>query len=298
MNTQLEIVAADGNRCGESPIWDGERRRLLWTDVEGALVYEHVPATGETSILSRGTSVAGIGLDRAGGLLFAGSGGLVLWRGPGDIRPIVTEHDGEALNINDMIVDARGRVYAGTLYWNASGEMEKHGKLYRVDPGGQVEVVDEGIELANGLGFSGDGRTLYFTDSAARSIYAYDVDPASGALANRRLFVRIPGHEGVPDGLTVDAEEHVWSAQWYGAQVVRYDPEGRVERRIPMPVTQVSSVGFGGDDLIDLYITSAADPWPSRLAPPGWDPAASNTGGSLYRLRLGIRGRAEHRAAF
>lgn len=298
MNTQLEIVAADGNRCGESPIWDGERRRLLWTDIEGAVLYEHVPATGQTTVIRRGRSVAGIGLNRAGGLLVAGSGGLALWGGSDDVRPIVSEHAGEALNFNDMIVDARGRVYAGTLYWNADGEMERYGKLYRIEPGGEIAVVDDGIELANGLGLSGDGRTLYFADSAARAIYAYDVDGESGALAKRSLFVRVPSDEGIPDGLTVDAEDHVWSAQWYGAQVVRYDPDGHVERRIALPVTQLSSVGFGGDDLTDLYVTSAADPWPSRLAPPGWDAAASNAGGSLYRLRPGVQGREEHRAAF
>jgi sugar lactone lactonase YvrE len=158
--------------------------------------------------------------------------------------------------------------------------------------------VAEGIELANGLGFSRDNRTLYFTDSAARTIYAYDVRPDSGELSNRRVFARVPGDEGLPDGLTVDDEDHVWSAQWYGAQVVRYDPDGKVERRIPMPVTQVSSVAFGGEDLTDLYITSAADPWPSRLAPPGYDFAAPNVGGSLYRLRGEIRGKLEHPGAF
>jgi D-xylonolactonase len=296
MNTQWEIVAANGNRCGESPIWDGERRRLLWTDIEGRLVYQHVPATGETSVLCRGIPVAGIALGGAGELLFGGGEGLTVWRGSQEVRPLVTEHAGEALNINDLTVDARGRIYAGTLYWNAAGEMEKHGKLYLIEGSGAACVVDEGIELANGLGLTGDGRTLYFADSAARAIYAYDVDRESGALANRRLFVRVPGDEGIPDGLTVDAEDHVWSAQWYGARIVRYDPDGRVERRVSMPVTQVSSVGFGGDDLADLYVTSAADPWPSRLAPPAWD-AAADAGGSLYRVRPGVRGRPEHRAA-
>lgn len=296
MNTPLEVVAANGDRCGESPIWDGERGRLLWTDIEGGRVCQHVPATGETSVISEGISVAGIALARGGALLFGGGDGLALWRGPDDVSPLAAEHDGVALTINDILVDARGRVYAGTLYWNAAGEMERHGALYLIDGRGAPRVVDEGIELANGLGLSGDGRTLYFADSAARAIYAYDVDPDSGTLAGRRLFVRVPGDEGIPDGLTVDAEDHVWSAQWYGGQVVRYDPDGRVERRIPLPVTQVSSVGFGGADLADLYITSAADPWPSRLAPPGWNPAA-DTGGSLYRIRPGVQGRPEHRAA-
>ena len=160
-----------------------------------------------------------------------------------------------------------------------------------------MRVVDEGVEIANGLGLSPDDRTLYFADSARRVIYAYDADPATGDLSRRRVFVQVPRDEGLPDGLTVDREGFVWCAQWYGGQVVRYDPDGKVERRIAMPVRQVSSVIFGGDDLTDLYITTAADPWPSPLAPPGYDFSATNVGGSLYRLRTDIQGRPDHRAA-
>jgi D-xylonolactonase len=110
--------------------------------------------------------------------------------------------------------------------------------------------------------------------------------------------VKVPPDEGLPDGLTVDAQGFVWCAQWYGAQVVRYDPEGKVERRIKMPVTQVSSVAFGGDDLTDLYITTAGENWPSAYAPPGYDVNTPDLGGSLYRLRIGIRGKPEHLADF
>jgi D-xylonolactonase len=158
-------------------------------------------------------------------------------------------------------------------------------------------VVDEGIEIANGLGFSPDNRTLYFADSARRVIFAYDVDASSGDLSRRRIFVQVPRDEGLPDGLTVDRKGFVWCAQWYGSQVVRYDPEGRVERRIALPVRQVSSVIFGGDDLSDLYVTTAADPWPSPLAPAGYDASAADQGGSLYRIRLDVQGRSDFPAA-
>src|SRR5207253_6018006 len=124
----------------------------------------------------------------------------------------------------------------------------------------------------------------------------YGVQPDTGALSNRRVFVQVPADEGIPDGLTVDSEGYVWSAQWYGSQVVRYDPDGAVERRITMPVTQVSSVGFGGDDLTDLYITTAGESWPSPLAPTDYDFNAPNIGGSLYRARLEIHGKPEHHA--
>jgi D-xylonolactonase len=295
VNNTLEIIAQDNNRCGEGPIWDATLGRLLWTDAEDTLIYQYYPASGEKSILCRDVMAVGIVLNQTGELLFSGPEGLTLWRAPGDYRKLITEYEGEALSFNDLIADPAGRVYVGSYYWGENG-MEKHGKLYLVDTNGDLHVVDEGIELANGLGFSPDDRTLYFTDSAARRIYAYDVHPQTGELSHKRLFVQVPREEGLPDGMTVDSQGFVWSAQWYGSQIVRYDPDGKVERRIEMPVRQVSSVAFGGPDLMDLYITSAGASWPSPLAPPGYDFQAPNMGGSLYRLRLDIPGRLEHRA--
>ena len=293
----LEVIADDGNLIGEGPIWDGERNRLLWTDISSSLVYQ-IDAAGTKSIINRGLVVNGIGLNGDGRLVFSGAGGLFLWSGEGgELRNIAAEHEGEALSFNDMIVGPQGRVYAGTMYWRENGK-ERDGKLYLFDSSGGVEVVAEGIELSNGLGFSPDEETLYYSDSAARRIYAFNVDAATGKLENRRVFVQVPGDEGIPDGMTVDAEGFVWSAQWYGEQVVRYDPDGSVERRLPMPVKQVSAVAFGGPGLDELYITSAGASWPSDVAPPGHDFEAPNMGGPLYRLRVDVRGKPEFRAAF
>lgn len=284
----LEEVARDGNRCGEGPIWDVERQRLLWDDNAVNAVYELVPGTGAKRLLTSEVNVSGIALDRTGALVFGGSGGLHLWT-PGWRRTLAA-----GLPINDLIADPQGRLYAGTIHWGPKG-MEKPGQLILVSREGR-KVVEEGIGIANGLGFSPDDKTLYFTDSAARRIYAYRV-AADGGLSDRRVFVQVPREEGLPDGLTVDREGFVWSAQWYGSQVVRYDPDGQVERRIALPVRQVSSVAFGGPDLTDLYITTAGEGWESDLAPPDYDFKAANLGGSLYRVRLEIQGRPEHRTA-
>lgn len=291
-----EIVAADDNRCGEAPTWDAVGNRVVWVDAESALVFQFSTLDNTKTVISRGLPVAGIALNREGGMIFAGATGLHLWHGPDDYKTIVSEHDGESLVFNDIVADPKGRIYAGTYYWGANG-MEKTGKLYLVDTDGSVRVMDEGIMLSNGLGFSPDDRVLYYADSGARHIYAYDFDADPGNLMNRRDFVKVPADEGIPDGLTVDAEGYVWCAHWYGGQVVRYDPDGNVERRIPMPVKQVSSVTFGGPDLTGLYVTSAAEYWPSRLIPSGFDTQAS-MGGSLYRIRADTCGRPEHMADF
>jgi D-xylonolactonase len=285
------------DRCGEGPVWDFTRQRLIWTDIEGQTVHQFTPRTGETVVLNRGLSVSGIGLNRTGELVFAGAGGLQLWCAEQGNRSIVREYENEVLPFNDLIVGPGGRVYAGTIYWGPNG-MEKPGRLYLIERDDSVRVVDEGIELANGLGFSPDDRTLYFTDSAARTIYAYDVRSDTGELLNKRVFVSVPREEGIPDGLTVDNDGFVWSAQWYGAQVVRYDTDGAVERRIALPVRQVSSVTFGGEDLTDLYITTAGEPWSSQLAPPGYDYDTGPTGGPLFRVRLDVQGKPEHAAEF
>jgi sugar lactone lactonase YvrE len=285
----------DDNRCGEAPIWDAQNNRLLWTDIGASIVYAHHPGATTRSIISQGLPVSGIALNRDGRLVFAGATGLHLFRAPGDHKTILSERAGETLLFNDILADPSGRIYAGTVYWDDNG-MQHPGKLYLIDRHGSERVVEQGIELSNGLAFSPDDRTLYYADSGARSIWSYEVDPGSGLLSHRRLFARVPGDEGIPDGLAVDSEGFLWCAQWYGGQVVRYDPDGRVNRRVPLPVRQVASLNFGGPDLLDLYITTAAENWPSALAPPGYDYTTGKFGGGIYRLRLEVPGKPEHLA--
>ena len=184
---------------------------MIWTDISSNLVYAFVPESGEKRIISRDLMVSGIALNRTGDLVFAGSGGLFLWRENGPYRPLLADPTDQPLCFNDLIADSKGRVYAGTYYWGPAG-MQKHGSLYLIEPTGAMKCVDEGIELSNGLGFSPGNRLLYFADSAARTIYAYDVDAETGALSDRRVFVRVPAEEGIPDGLTVDSDGYVWCA--------------------------------------------------------------------------------------
>jgi D-xylonolactonase len=212
----------------------------------------------------------------------------------GGMEQVIATHAGEPLVFNDITVGPGGAVYGGTFHWNAAG-MEQPGRLLLVRGAGETTVLDEGILLANGLGFSPDSSRLYFTDTIARKIYRYAVDPDTGLVADRRVFVDVPASEGLPDGLAVDAEGCVWSAQWYAGAVLRYDPDGRCIDRIALPVQQVSSLAFGGADLGDVYVTTAAEYWPSEYQPPGFDPAG-RMGGGLYRMRVGVRGQMARRA--
>ena len=133
--SKLELVVDSGDRCGEGPIWDFRGKRLLWTDIPGDVVYEW--RDGKKDLVHRGTNVSTIALARDGGLVFGGAGGLWKWTEKSGCQSIVAEHEGEALAINDMIADPRGRMYAGTGYWGASGR-EKYGKIYLIDASGRA----------------------------------------------------------------------------------------------------------------------------------------------------------------
>lgn len=292
--SEVELICDDRNLCGEGPLWDYVNQRLIWNDCSSSLLYEYTPGN-RRRVLNRGLMIACESLNIDGRLVVAGAEGLCLWTNQDQVVVLIREYASEQLNFNDMIASPAGGIYAGTCYWDGSA-MTRTGTLYHIAPDGSVAIVDDGFLLANGLGFSPDGRTLYFTDSAARTIYAYDVASGRPDLTRKRVFVRVSSDEGIPDGLTVDSAGFVYSAQWYGGQVVRYDPQGRVERRILMPVKQVSSVALGGKDLCELFITSAADPWPSPLAPPSYEAVTPNVGGGLYRVRTDTPGLHEHLA--
>ncbi|MCC7497374.1 MAG: SMP-30/gluconolactonase/LRE family protein [Bryobacterales bacterium] len=290
----METIARFGELCGEGPVWDPEPATLYWTDLTGNRFFRY--RGGVAAEIHRGLEICGFRLDARGGFTIANSGGVWHWDGSGEPVLIVSEAGGSLLKINDCTADAAGRLIAGSKFYQPAEPFER-GKLWSVGTDGRATVLDDGFELPNGIGFSPDSRTLYFTDSTTRRIYAYDYNLAAGTAKNRRVFVQVPSDEGLPDGLTVDAAGFVWSAQWYAASVVRYDPDGKVERRIPLPAKQTSAVTFGGTDLDEIYVTSAAQSEPMPLMPPGYDWRNGLFGGEVYRVKVDVQGRPEHRTS-
>jgi len=147
------------------------------------------------------------------------------------------------------------------------------------------------VTLSNGLGWSPDGRTMYFTDTAARAILAFDFDPGAGTLANRRVFASVPAGAGRPNGLAVDREGGVWSVRSDGWRVVRYRADGTLEREIVMPVPRPTGCAFGGRNLDTLYIASARVRLPIDVL------EAAPLSGGLFAIQPGVRGVAEGRYA-
>jgi D-xylonolactonase len=292
---QIAIIAEYGDLCGEGPVWDQESGALYWTDIEGQRFFRFHQASNKHEIVKQGLEVSGYALNRPGGFVIGNSRGIWLWDGADGLRLIADQVENSKCQINDAIADPEGRFFAGSNFYDPIHEYEL-GKLIRVDTDGTAHVADEGFNLAIGMAFSPDEATLYLTDSATRRIYAYDYDRHTGGLRHRRILIQVADDEGVPDGLTVDAEGFLWSAQWYGSSVVRYDPEGKEERRIGFPAKQVSSVAFGGKDMTDIFVTSASKSWPSPVMPKGYDPDSGNFGGQLYCVNLGIQGKPDYKA--
>ncbi len=281
----MEIqTLASGFGLIEGPRVD-EQGRLYFTDHASDSVCRRNP-DGRLKTLVRGRkSVGGLAFCESGGLLMSGRS-LARWdEKTGAIKDIFSKYPGRTINsLNDMTVDAQGSVYVGSMNYNALERDAKPvpGDLYRVDPDGSATLVGEGYQVSNGLGFSPDGKLLYHADSPPKTIWVYDV-ASDRTLKNRRLFAKVP--EGYPDGLAVDAEGGVWVAAIFAYELVRFNPDGTVDRRIKMPSRMVVSLAFGGPDLRDLYVVTG-------------DNVARPLKGTIFKLRSDIPGLPVPKAKF
>lgn len=270
----LAPIFTPGWTLGEAPLWDAGNGCLYGVDIPRGLVWQYRPATEAYTVLHEGGVVGALTLEEDGTLLLymeAGAVRALLEERLVDVVAPLPELEGQ--RYNDVWTDAAGRVLAGLRPLQGGST----GPLYRLDPDGRRHVVIPELEGANGMGFSPDGRTLYVTETEAGRVHAYAYEAATGRLGKDRVFATFPKAQGRPDGLAVDAEGGVWSALWEGAAVVRHLPDGREAARYALPHARVTSMAFGGPDLRDLYVTTAA-------------PEGEEHGGALFLLRPGPEG--------
>jgi sugar lactone lactonase YvrE len=280
---------------GEGPYWVPGEGRLLWVDIYEGQLHSTDVASGATDSVKLDTGGRSGPADRestggrsgpvgrgntggrsgpvgregtvsaafpvvGGGILIAEDSRLTL-RFPadgGERRParVVAEVPARAgVRFNDGAVDPAGRVWIGSMH---TGETEPLGELYRLDPGGVLTPVARNVTVSNGLGWSPDGARLYYVDSPSRKIDMFDYDAATGEAFSRRLFADLRYADGMPDGLTVDADGCVWVAMWGGAALRRFTPAGKPDVMLPVPVAKPTSCAFGGPDLSELYVTTAS----------------------------------------
>lgn len=237
-----------------------------------------------------GQPVGAVGLREGGGLIAAREHDVTMLDEARSVEgptiPVI-EPDG-GLRFNDGACDPAGRFWVGTMAYDLT---PRAGCLYRVEPDLSVHTVVRDVTISNGLGWSPDGDRLYYVDSPTGRVDAFDYDLASGSIATRRTVAVVDETDGVPDGLTVDAEGGIWVALWGGGAVRRYTTDGTYDAEVSLPVTNVTSCVFGAPDLSTLYITTARDGLDEE------ELAAQPLAGSVFRCTPGVRGLLAHRFA-
>jgi sugar lactone lactonase YvrE len=257
--TGLEFTCVARTNAGvaESPVWSAAESCLWYVDIPGQLIHRYAPGKPLLSFPAP-ELVTSLAPRVRGGLI------VTLQRrfahfdpatNTFDLMPLI-EREPPTNRFNDGKVDRAGRFWAGTMDMDVW--YKPVGTLYRLGGGLAPAIAAEDIRCSNGVAWSPDDRTMYYAESFAHTIHAFDFDLATGAIAGRRIFAKLDPKTGAfPDGLTVDAEGYVWSAQPVFGRLVRYAPDGRIERIVETPVSSPTSLAFGGEDSATLYVTSA-----------------------------------------
>lgn len=286
----MKITRLDVPQCsvGEGPVWDVGTQSLFWIDILEKAVFRLDPA-GAVQRWSVPEIIGSMAIrkDGKGAIVALGSGVHTLDFASGECRMLATSPDlNDKVQLADGKVDRRGRFIVGS---SDRGMKEARGGLYVLDPGATaLRRIDDDIFLANGPCWSPDDRFFYHADSIRKQIYVYDYDIGSGTVSNRRPFADTADFGGIPDGATVDAEGSVWSAICEGGQLVRFRPDGTVERTVTMPLKLPGSVMFGGPQLDRLFVPTLSPAFLGRPADP--------LDGSTYVIDgLNIRGLPEPR---
>jgi L-arabinonolactonase len=254
----LETVVDAENQLGECVLWCERSERVLWTDILGKTLYAHHPASGKTERWSMPEPLASFALtDNDDRLLVGLASQLAFYDfSTAAITPICAVEPALSTRLNDGRCDRQGRFVFGTF--NTAEPRERIGSFYRLGADLQLERLPlPACAIANSICFSPDGGTIFYCNSPDRAIRCADYDQHTGAISNDRVFVTLDGAAGEPDGSCMDADGYLWNAQWGAGRVVRYAPDGAVERVIETPALQPSCVAFGGAALDVLYVSSA-----------------------------------------
>jgi len=277
---EFETVIA-GFRFCEAPRVE-EDGTVWFSDLTGGGLYSIRDGVVRTRLTDR-IWIGGLTLDQGGACICSGKGGLVLVGADGGARPLLTEMGGEPIiAINDIEADEQGGLFGGTIDFAAvfeRGEKPSGGRFFHLSVDGTLTLFRDDVVTSNGIGFSPDGGTLYHSESTV-GLWAWRRD-AAGLPVDRRLLAALDDC----DGLAVDAEGHIWVAFWRQAAIVRFRPDGAVDRRIALPVPRVTSLAFGGPDGRDLYVTTGGDGDADRV-------------GGVIRLRADVPGLPPYRSRF
>ena len=292
----LQTLPLSPSELGESPFWHPQENCLYWCDIQGFAVHAWTPATGQHRQWPM-PSEPGCCAPAPQGQLVIGlrDGFYLLDTTTGALACLAllppAQHDTQVLRLNDGRCDTAGRFWAGSVITPRTAPKAALWCLEAATDGGfGVRHMAGDNFTANGLAFSPDNRTLYWSNTPEHRIDRFDFDVTSGAISNRDPWVQFDRkvedqpYSGRPDGAAVDVEGNYWVAMYEGACVLQISPSGDVLQRIPVPVQCPTMVCFGGDDLRTLYVTSA------RAGRPADEQEADVLAGSLFSTRLTVAG--------
>jgi sugar lactone lactonase YvrE len=271
-------------------MWDEENGALWWIDWTRGVLYESDLVRGSSRAFQAGPDLAAVAPWRTGHLILAlGHGFAELNCEDGSVREIArVESENVETRMCDGKCDAHGRFWAGTM---ALDERSHVGALFVMETDGKVRCAIEDVVVSNGLCWSPDNAKFYYVDSATGRIDAFDFDLANGTITNRSPFVQFTAAEGTPDGMTIDRDGFLWVALWDGGEVRRYSPRGRLDTVVALPVARPTCCALGGEELRDLYITTAMpDSHEERHRQP--------TSGSLFRAQVDVPGLPTNRCRY
>ena len=260
VNNQLKYKVVAPHCCllGEGPIWDDETKTIYWVDILNGNIHEFCTTENVHRTIQVNEIIGAVALCTNGDFLAALKSGLAfIKRLSGEVKML---HHPEvhlpANRFNDGKCDPAGRFWIGTM---ALAETSGAGNLYMIERDLSHSVKIEGVTISNGMAWSLDHKTFYYIDTPTFQVVAYDYDIETGDITNRKVAINIPEEEGFPDGMTIDIEGMLWIAHWDGWQVARWNPfTGEKLLSIPLPIARITSCTFGGENLQDLYITSAS----------------------------------------
>ena len=290
--SNAECVLEAKDWLGEAPCWHPREAALYWTDVPSKTLKRWYPATGEQTSWAMPEMVTAIAVRRSGGLIIASRASIDFFD-PRTGRAtffVAPEKDKPRNRSNDGKCDRQGRFWYGTMMNNFDRDMSElpitanTGGLYRIDPDGAIHTFERNLGIANTFAWSPDDRKMYFADTLD-AIYAYDFDSASGNISNRRTFARTDAKQyGVPDGSTIDAQGFLWNARWDGGCIIRWSPDGTIDKVVKMPCRRVTSCIFGGADLDVLYVTTV------RYGLSAAELAEQPLAGGIFAIDTGVKG--------
>ena len=272
---------------GEVPVWSMQQGVLYWLDVLNGSIHCFDPKKKADKIFPLHQIVSSLGLLQDGRLIVTLTDQIALFDTVSqELKIMITvEENMEGNRFNDGKCDRAGRFWCTTK--NASLFHLDTAALYRVDANFEVHLMEKNIVTGNGMGWSPDNSLFYLTQTLRHTIFVYDFDLKAGSISNCRPFVRFKPDQGLPDGLTVDAEGFIWVALYGKGEVLRLDPQGNIDRRIQLPAPHVTNCTFGGENLDTLFITTAQENMnPDQIA-------TYPLSGSLFALQPGIKGLLE-----